>query len=117
MYYSDLRLLFFVSLQYCISHHFRKRIIYFVLCVSFFLLLLLLLSTLFLRIYVVDNGDYDEKEQPLVTTEDCNRVLMSSCSLKRKYDEEEIRMNERTNGISSVFSRSLTQCLGKILNG
>jgi hypothetical protein len=51
--------------------------------------LLSLFSTLLVDIYIydaVDDGDYDEKEQPLVTvvtTEDRNIVVMSSCLLKK----------------------------------
>jgi hypothetical protein len=56
-----------------------------------------------------DDGDYDEKEQPLVTvattTDDRNKVLMSSCLLKN------MKKNEQ-NGFSFSF-HSLIQCLEK----
>jgi hypothetical protein len=57
-----------------------------ILLVAFLLLSLTLVLLLHysMNIYdVVDNGNYDEKEQSLVITDDRSRVLMSSCSLKK----------------------------------
>jgi hypothetical protein len=57
-----------------------------ILLVAFLLLSLTLVLLLHysMNIYdVVDNGNYDEKEQSLVITDDRSRVLMSSCSLEK----------------------------------
>ena len=67
----------------------------------------------FINIYgVADNGDYNGKEQALVTAEDRNGVLMSSCSIKYLGRRNK---NERREGVQ-FFSAHLLNASEKTLN-